>query len=105
MILNYIQIDNKLRPNQNGFRTDHSTTSHIIVLRRIIGGVKNHYRIVIILYIDFRKAFCSIQDVDTKLFVIKAEVLQGDTLVSYIFTIVLEYIMIKVYNSKEDIEL
>ena len=38
MILNRIQphIDPILRPNQNGFRTERSTTSHILVLRSLI---------------------------------------------------------------------
>ena len=42
IILNRIQphIDPILRPNQNGFRTGRSTTSHILALRRLIEGVK-----------------------------------------------------------------
>ena len=62
MILNRIQekLDPHLRPNQNGFRPKRSTTSHILALRRLIEGVKSHNRKAIILYVDFRKAFDSI---------------------------------------------
>ena len=42
MILNRIQpyIDPILRPNQKGFRSGRSTTSHILHLRRLFEGVK-----------------------------------------------------------------
>ena len=62
MILNRIQpkIDKHLRPNQNGFRPGRRTTSHILALRRLIEGVKSRNRKAVILYIDFRKAFDSI---------------------------------------------
>ena len=59
MILNRIQsqMDNNLRPNQNGFRPGRSTTSHILALRRLIEGVKSYNRKTIILYVDFQKAY------------------------------------------------
>ena len=62
MILNRLQpkIDKHLRPNQNGFRSGRSTTSHILALRRLIEGVKTRNKKAIILYVDFRKAFDSI---------------------------------------------
>ena len=65
MILNRIQphIDPILCPNQNGFRTGRSTTSHILALRRLIEGVKSHNLKVIIIFVDFKKVFDSINRV------------------------------------------
>ena len=62
MILNRIQseIDEHLRPNQNGFRPGRSTTAHTLALRRLIEGVKSNNLQAIITFIDFRKAFDSI---------------------------------------------
>ena len=62
MVLNRLQpkIDKHLRPNQNGFRPGRRTTSHILALRRLIEGVRSRNRKATILYIDFRKAFDSI---------------------------------------------
>ena len=52
MTLNRIQpyIDPILRPNQNGFRSGRSTTSHILTLRRLFEGVKNHNLKAIIIF-------------------------------------------------------
>ena len=73
MILNRIQphIDPILRPNQNGFRTGRSTTSHILALRRLIEGVKSHNLKAIIIFVDFKKAFDSINRV-TMLHILEA---------------------------------
>ena len=73
MILNRIQphIDPILRPNQNGFRTGRSTTSHILALRRLIEGVKSINLKAIIIFIDFKKAFDSIYRV-TMLYILEA---------------------------------
>ena len=62
MILNRIQpaIDEHLRPNQNGFRPNRSTSSHILALRRIIEGVKQNKLPAVITFVDFRKAFDSV---------------------------------------------
>ena len=62
MILNRLQtkLEDKLRPNQNGFRPGRSTTSHILALRRLIEGVQSHNRKAIIIYVDFKKAFDSV---------------------------------------------
>ena len=62
MILNRIQphINPILRPNQNGFRPGRSTISHILTLRRLIEGVKSHNLKTIIICVDFKKAFDSI---------------------------------------------
>ena len=61
MILNRIQpaIDEHLRPNQNGFRPNRSISSHILMLRRII-GVKQNKLPAVITFVDFRKAFDSV---------------------------------------------
>ena len=53
-------IDKVLRPNQNGFRKGRSTTSHILALRRIVEELKNHDIEAVLTFIDFRKAFDSI---------------------------------------------
>ena len=62
MILNRIRdvIDFRLRINQNGFRTNRSTVSQILTLRRIIEGVKENNIKSVMTFIDFRKAFDSI---------------------------------------------
>ena len=61
-LLNRIRpvIDRVLRPNQNGFRKDCSTSSHILALRRIVEELKNYKKEAVISFIDFRKAFDSI---------------------------------------------
>ena len=63
MTLNCIQpaIDEHLRPNQNGFRPNRSTSSHILALRRIIEGVKQNSLPTLITFVDFRKAFDSVR--------------------------------------------
>jgi hypothetical protein len=62
MLLNRIQpaLDPLIRPNQNGFRQGSSTTAHILALRRLIEGVRSHNLKVIIVFVDFKKAFDSI---------------------------------------------
>ena len=62
LILNRIrpEIDKILRFNQNGFRPSRSTSSQIMALRRIIEEMKNHNLEAVITFIDFRKAFDSI---------------------------------------------
>ena len=62
MILNRIQpiIDPLLRHNQNGFRPRRSTTTHILVLRRLIEGIKEKNLKAIITFVDFKKAFDTI---------------------------------------------
>ena len=53
-------IDKVLRPNQNGFRQGKSTTSHIFALHRIVEELKNYNKEAVVAFIDFRKAFDSI---------------------------------------------
>ena len=62
MILNRIrpEIDCKLRINQNGFRKGRITTNQILALRRIIEGVTEFNLKAIITFIDFSKAFDTI---------------------------------------------
>ena len=62
MILNRIRpaIDPLLRINQNGFRPGRTTTSQILALRRIIEGVKDMNIPAVITFIDFKKAFDTI---------------------------------------------
>jgi hypothetical protein len=62
MLLNRIRphIDPVLRKNQNGFRTNRSTTGQILTIRRIIEGVKNKNLPAVLVFIDFSKAFDSI---------------------------------------------
>ena len=59
MILNRIRpyLDCHLRKNQNGFRSGRTTTSQILALRRLIEGVKDKNLEVILIFIDFKKAF------------------------------------------------
>ena len=62
LILNRIRpsIDSLLRPSQNGFRPGRKTTSHLLALRRIIEELQNHKKEAVITFIDFKKAFDSI---------------------------------------------
>ena len=62
MLLTRIQpkLDPLLRLNKNGFRPCHSTTAHILALRRIIEGVKRNNLKAVFLFVDFNKAFNSI---------------------------------------------
>ena len=62
LILNRIRpvIDKLLHPNQNGFHHGRSTSSHLLALRRIIEELRNHKKEAVITFIDFKKAFDSI---------------------------------------------
>ena len=62
MILNRLKpaIEGNLRRNQNGFRPGRSTVQQILVLRRIIEGVKGGKLPAVLTFIDFRKAFDSV---------------------------------------------
>ena len=53
-------IDPHLRFNQNGFRQKRSTTSHILALRRILEEVRKNNLPAVLIFLDFKKAFDSI---------------------------------------------
>ena len=63
MLLNRIKprIDPKLRINQNGFREGRSTIAQILTLRRLIEGIKAKSLSTVMIFVDFRKAFDSVQ--------------------------------------------
>jgi len=62
LLLNRIQpeIEKVLRKNQNGFRKARSTTGQILTIRRLIEGIKSRNLEATILFVDFSKAFDSI---------------------------------------------
>ena len=62
MILNRIRpkIDPFLRANQNGFRAGRTTLGQILALRRLIEGIRSKNLKADITFIDFSKAFDSI---------------------------------------------
>ena len=62
MILNRLQpkIDEHLRNNQNGFRPSRSTSTHVLALRRLIEEVKANNKKAVVVYVDFKKAFDSV---------------------------------------------
>ena len=53
-------LENILRDNQNGFREKRSTAAQIFTLRRITEGVKRKQIPAVIIFVDFSKAFDSI---------------------------------------------
>ena len=54
------KIDNIRRKNQNGFRRNRSTTSQILIIHRILQGVRAKNLQVTLIFVDFTKAFDSI---------------------------------------------
>ena len=54
------QIDKILRKNQNGFRRNRSTTSQILIIHRILEGVRTKNLQATLLFVDFTKTFDSI---------------------------------------------
>eukprot|EP00116_Pleurobrachia_bachei_P003165 sb/3463427/ len=62
MLLHRIRpyVETKLLDSQNGFREGRSTTSHILTLRRILEGARRKQLPVAMAFIDFVKAFDSI---------------------------------------------
>ena len=64
------KIEPLLRKNQNGFRAGRSTLSQILTLRRIIEEISNCNREAAFVFVDFSKAFDSIDR--TKMFEILA---------------------------------
>ena len=54
------KIDNILRKNRNDFRRNYSTTSQILIIRRILEGVHAKNLLATMLFVDFTKAFDSI---------------------------------------------
>ena len=50
------KIDSILRKNQNGFRRNRSTTSHILIFRRILEGIGAKKLQATLLFVDFTKA-------------------------------------------------
>ena len=59
MIMNRIRpyLDCHMKTNQNGFRSGRTTTSQILALRILIEGVKENNLETILIFIDFKKAF------------------------------------------------
>ena len=57
MILNRIrpEVDKILKKNQNGFRTNRSTTGQILTFRRIIEGANEKNLTATLLFIDLSK--------------------------------------------------
>ena len=62
MLLNKVspEVDKILRKNQNGFRTNRSTTDQILTVIRIIEGENENNLTATLFFIDFSKAFDSI---------------------------------------------
>jgi len=62
LLLNRIQLifEKILRRNQNGFRKGRSTVGQILTVRRILEGVRSKKLPIVLLLVDFSKAFDSI---------------------------------------------
>ena len=76
MLLNRIRphVDPLLRKNQNGFPTNRSTSGKILTVRRILDGVKSKNLPLTLLFIDFSKAFDSINRKEMNYILIKYEI-------------------------------
>ena len=73
MLLNKIrtEIDPILKKNQNGFRKNRSTTGQILTIRHILEGIKDKNIPITLLFIDFSKAFDTINREMMKIVLIK----------------------------------
>ena len=62
MLLNRIRpaLEIVLRPNQNGFRPNRSTTGQILTIRRLIEGIKSKNLKAVLTFVDFTKVFDTI---------------------------------------------
>ena len=62
LILNRIRpaLEPYMRPNQNGFRPKRTTTAQVLALRRIIEEVRKNSLPSVMVFIDFKKAFDTI---------------------------------------------
>ena len=62
LLLNRIRptLEKILRPNQNGFRPNRSTTGQILTIRRLIEGIKSQNLKAVLTFVDFTKAFDTI---------------------------------------------
>ena len=62
LLLNRIRphVDPLLRNNQNGFRSGRSTLSQILALRRILEEARNFNLDAVLVFVDFKKAFDSV---------------------------------------------
>ena len=62
MLLNRIRtkLDPLIRKNQNSFRTNRSTSGQILTICQLLEGVKSHNLPAVLLFVDFSKAFDSI---------------------------------------------
>ena len=130
MLLNRIMpaVDIILRTNQNICRTNRSTSGQILTVRISIKGANANNLTATILFIDFSKAFDSIDrgkmadilnaimiaytntksivrtdDGDTGLINISGGVLHSDTLAPSLFIICLDYVLKKVFDRNNDI--
>lgn len=54
------EMEKVLRFSQNGFRPGRGTTPHILALRRLLEGVRAKNLQAVIIFVDFRKAFDSV---------------------------------------------
>ena len=113
------KIEKILGKNQNGFRRNRSMTSQILKIRRIVEGVCAKNLEATLLFVDFAKAFDSrhwgkIEQIQLAFglpketvadyFDIVAGVLQGDTLVPYLFIICRDYVLrTSIDKMKDDI--
>ena len=53
-------LDDYLRPEHNGFRPHRGTAQQILALRRVVEEAKVHQMDLIVVFVDFRKAFDSV---------------------------------------------
>ena len=56
-LLEYLETNNIIKPNQIGFMPKHRTSDHILVLKTVIDSFKSAKKSLYMCFVDLKKAF------------------------------------------------